>query len=249
MNHKSLNKFSPTFILAAFVVGFSGCGGGLERYADSAPLPASLDVRVASLMACPNGGMTVTQYIDINFNQVLDANEQILNANSICNGAVGQTGQQGIGAGISVSAADDCACPAGGSVITTFIDYNNNGALNSDETVTSRSTVCNGMNGRDGMDGSNGSNGTSSQITVTAATPAQCSAGGQVYTISNTGMAPTVTVVCNGTNGNNGSDGKDGRDGEDGKDGKGWQRRPERHFQDGHRRRHDRGQSLLGLSP
>lgn len=166
--------------------------------------PTNVVVDVASLVDCPNSGLSIITYIDVNLNGKLDEEEVIKSTKSVCNGANGTSGTNGAdgkSGGIIVSAAPRGSCSAGGIQVTTFVDDNNNGILDNMETITSKSNVCNGV------DGSNGVDGESSQITVTRATSAQCSAGGVVYTTSTDSTEPVSTVICNGKDGENGSNG------------------------------------------
>lgn len=169
--------------------------------------PELMSVGPASAGQCPNGGTLVQNYIDSNNNGKLDPGEQVLSSTTICNGANGQSGAQGNGAGISVSAAPSATCPAGGDIITTFIDANNNGIQDPGEPTTSISAICNGINGTNGTDGTDGTNGASAYINVTAASAQQCPNGGAVYSSGTQGQTPVQTVICDGTNGQNGTNG------------------------------------------
>lgn len=157
-----------------------------------------MEVDVASILDCENGGLTLINYIDHNLNGMRDDEEEVKSTRNICNGNDGKDGTNGVGAGIIVKPALTSACIAGGINVTSFVDTNNNGSLDSNESITSVSTVCNGVDGNDGE---------SSQITATKATPTQCSNGGVVYTTSTDFSDPVSTVICNGIDGANGSNG------------------------------------------
>ncbi len=149
-------------------------------------------VRSASPEECSTGGTTVVSYTDNNKNSVFDDGDIQNSLASICNGA---TGSQGFGAGIVVENANTQSCPAGGSLIRSFIDKNNDSQQQQDEPTTSVSTVCNGVAGTDGADGK------SVSLSVTLANASQCPNGGAVYTSTNSGDEnETVSVVCNGQN-------------------------------------------------
>jgi len=134
-------------------------------------------------------------------------------------GQQGPTGAQGLGSGVQVTAAT--TCPNGGFDVETFLDPFNTGLFQTGDTVTSLSTICNGIdgsNGATGAAGSNGSNGNSFQVSQAAATVGQCPAGGVVYTTSeNDGNGNQVagsvnqSVVCNGQNGATGATGAAGQ--------------------------------------
>lgn len=147
-------------------------------------------------------------------------------------GDVGATGAQGYGAGV-ISEPIAALCGATDGVrFTTFQDKNNNAVLDSDETITSVSTVCNGSNGTNGTNGTNGSNGTdgtngtngtngsngtSSTITFTSSAPT-CVAGGYTVNVQEGGIT-TSFPICNGADGSQGVQGLQGLQGEAGSNG------------------------------
>lgn len=192
-----------TALSALFLVGCLSGSGSL-----------SVSVSSATSAQCSGGGTLVQDFMDANGNGTLDSGEQVLSTSLICNGAngtngangvngaVGATGSQGVGAGILVTTAPTSSCPVGGSLLTTYVDTNNNGVLDSGEQVTSISTLCDGMNG---TNGTNGTDGSSAHITTTAASLTQCINGGAVYSTYTGDQAPVQTIVCNGTNGTNAS--------------------------------------------
>lgn len=206
-------KGSLGLFLAATVVLFSyqNCIKPSEKSAVmketlNAP-PINVFIDIASLADCFDGGVSITTYLDSNINGKLDSDEIIKNTRNICNGAKGSNGVNGLNGqngtngidgkngGLLVGAAPTGTCSAGGILVTTFVDNNNNGVLDHDEQITSKSSVCNGADGI---------NGESSQITVTRATSAQCFKGGVVYTTSTDSSEPLSTVICNGLDGANG---------------------------------------------
>jgi len=134
-------------------------------------------------------------------------------------GAQGNTGAQGQGAGVQVTEAT--SCPAGGINLETFIDPFNTGIFQTGDTVTSLSTICNGNNG---SNGTNGQNGDSFQVTQIAATVAQCTTGGVVYSTTEKDgngnvLSTSQAVVCNGLVGQTGATGNTGATGATGQTG------------------------------
>lgn len=104
-----------------------------------------------------------------------------------------------IGTAISVDSATVAECPSGGLSLRTFQDKNRNGILDSDETVLSMRSVCNGDKGDQGI---------GAGIAVVAAPSGACPAGGTQLTtfqdIDNDGVqdgnegATSVSTICNG---------------------------------------------------
>lgn len=152
------------------------------------PIGTAIAVGTATLTQCPTGGLSLQTFQDLNRNGILDSGEAIISTSAVCNGA---TGNQGIGAGVKVTAAPSGACPAGGTELTTFQDIDNNGTQDTGEGVTSVSTICNGVN---------------SVLTSTAANSYQCLAGGTVYSTHVDGQPPSSAIICNGVNGVDGTD-------------------------------------------
>jgi hypothetical protein len=111
-------------------------------------------------------------------------------------GANGQDGQS-MGLDIKNTAS---SCAAGGATITSFVDTNKNGALDTDEPVKQTAIICNGVAGL------NGTNGTS--VTVATATTTQCPTGGVVLN--------GITAICNGSTGSMGPRGEQGLTGAQG---------------------------------
>ncbi len=173
----------------------SGCGkentvgGGTVTSAQNEPtVVSSVALTNAPSGDCPQGGVLIRTYQDVNNNGAYDAATDItLSVYPICNGTSGTS------TGVQVVNASAAACPAGGLKIETFLDANSNGSYDLAETILSSSTVCNGING------TNGTNGTSSVITSSPATPAQCASGGVVYSTVTTGQSPTESIICNGS--------------------------------------------------
>jgi hypothetical protein len=194
--------------------GSNGTPTAVSSAVTVAASATSMEVDNATSAQCTSGGSVIILYKDLNANGVYDsASDTLVSASPVCNGATGTagatgatgaTGAQGVGAGVQLTNAPTGTCPAGGTSISTFEDLNNNGVLDIGETITSTSTVCNGVAGTDGL------NGASSFITSTTATSAQCSTGGIVYTTRLDGQTPQVNVVCNGLNGANGTNGTNG---------------------------------------
>jgi hypothetical protein len=192
-------KLKAWFLVPALLVLSQGCSKSqapLQRLQENDPPPANaMSVTPANASDCPTGGIEVTEFTDLNGNGALDSGEPVITREKVCNGATGATGAtgaQGTGAGIQVTQATELQCPAGGVVLTAYEDADNDGALEAGDTVTSTSTVCNGVSGSDGK---------SAYLTVAQASPQQCPAGGFIYTASSPGDAPVVSVVCDGQTG------------------------------------------------
>jgi hypothetical protein len=185
-------------------------GPGLADAGSKNP-PTEISLQAATSLECVYGGTTVVTFKDLDLDGSFDQNDEpVLSKSSICNGS---PGSQGFGAGLIVENAPPASCPAGGSILKTFVDKDNDGILGALETLSSITTLCNGI---DGQNGSNGSNGASAHLSVSQASPAQCPSGGAVYSSFVDGdPSPTNTIVCNGANGTNGSNGQNGEDGED----------------------------------
>ncbi len=221
MKHSLLSFFATIIVL-------SGCGGRSDSpssvSATATPNPTAapetsaitagtltaIAMSNASSTVCVNGGSVINLFSDLNFNGVLDSNEAIISSTPVCNGnngsngANGATGSPGTGSGVVLGAAALASCAAGGTTITTFQDKNSNAALDIGESITSTSTICNGVAGSNGLDGA------ASYITSTAANSSQCSNGGVVYSTHTDYQSPQISIVCNGTNGSNGTNGVNG---------------------------------------
>jgi hypothetical protein len=206
--------FYRSLIFLTLCLTLMGCGGGSSGSGlSTTPIAVSsavtvansqtqMQLLVATLTQCPYGGSVIQLFKDANGDGIYDTGDSVVSETPVCNGATGSTGAtgaQGVGAGILVSAASVGSCPAGGSSIITFQDLNNNGTLDSGETITSTSTICNGIAG------ANGTNGTSAFLTTSSASVAQCANGGVVYTTHVDGETPVANIVCNGTNGSSGT--------------------------------------------
>jgi hypothetical protein len=154
------------FTSALFLISACGTTGDSLSTSPTAPETSALTVAsgstdvamiAATTTQCPAGGEVMEIFKDANNNGMLDANETVVSSTPICNGA---NGAAGISTGVLAEAAATGSCPNGGTSLYTFQDLNNNGLLDSNETVTSSSTICNGTNGTNGTNGSNGTNGT-----------------------------------------------------------------------------------------
>lgn len=195
-------------VLGIFFVGFfSGCGRNTVTKVQAEAVnpfalgaPVGVGTSPALALDCPNGGSTLVVFLDANQDGALQSTETRLSESNICNGINGSS------AGILIEESDLAACPAGGSVLKTFTDSNQNSTHEIGESINSITTLCNGVAGSQGL---------SANLSVTNAGPAQCSSGGAVYTSSVTGqVVPDVTVICNGANGSDGNDGNDGSNAE-----------------------------------
>ncbi|MBS1962888.1 MAG: hypothetical protein JST04_11775 [Bdellovibrionales bacterium] len=189
-NFPLVRQFAVVF---GVVAAFAGCSKKNDVPPGSTsltelPIGTGISVVTATPAECPTGGLVVQTFLDKNRNGLLDSDETVLARSPVCNG---EKGDRGVGAGVSVVAASAGACPAGGTVISTYPDYDNDGVQDVDEGTTSVSTICNGV---------------SSVLTSVAANGMQCPAGGTVYTTHVDGQAPSSAIVCNGVAGVDGSD-------------------------------------------
>lgn len=132
---------------------------------------------------------------------------------------------------IDVQDASSAQCQSGGKVYGIFIDANQNGVFDADETVLSSQVVCNGQNGANGIDGingANGSNGTNGYSTLFSLTRvatgfASCVSGGGLQINSGLDLnrngsldASEITqaqILCDGQSGAAGVAGPAGQNG------------------------------------
>ena len=198
-------KIAGTFTCLGLVLfSYQHCGKLLKKSSEEKILsaasellvpPTSVAINPATVEECATGGLTLSTFVDQNINGKYDEVETVTSTQSICNGANGTNGTNGVngkGGGIIVTAAAAGTCTAGGITVKTYVDENNNGLFDSNETYTSTSSICNGVAGSDGK---------SSELTTTAATFAQCAYGGVVYTSTTTGESAQSNVICNGKDG------------------------------------------------
>ncbi len=93
---------------------------------------------------CTTGGKKVESGLDSNNNGTLDVIE-VTSSNYVCNGAIGDTGANGVNGLISLVKVSDEPdgnnCKKGGTKVESGLDLNNNNVLDSNE-VTSTSYVC-----------------------------------------------------------------------------------------------------------
>jgi hypothetical protein len=221
--------------LAAFLV--AGCGGDNSANGTNGANAANSGVGLNTLVTvvaepaganCAYGGVSVNAGTDTNGNGVLDPSE-ITSTQDVCNGANGSNGSNGASgangsngysalvAVVSEPAGTNCA--SGGNKVSTGLDTNANGVLDTSE-ITSSNYICNGANGSNGTNGANGSNGLNT-LMAAVAEPAgsNCSNGGLKVTsgldsnannVLDAGEVTGTTYVCNGTNGGNGANGGNG---------------------------------------
>lgn len=112
---------------------------------------------------CIYGGKIISVGIDTNQDGVLGSSE-VTSSNFICNGtngtngATGATGTNGTNSLIKITSEPvGVNCASGGLKITSGIDANNNGVLDTGEEGTPN-YVCGGANGATGTNGTNGTN-------------------------------------------------------------------------------------------
>jgi len=143
---------------------------------------------------CATGGYKIVSGIDVNNNNILDANE-IQTTDYICNGSNGSNSLASL-----VAEPPGPNCPTGGYKVNTGIDINNNNVLDASEIQNSQ-YLCNGLTG-------------ANSLVSLVAEPAgpNCSNGGyKINTgidINNNGVLDAVEIknvdyVCNGNNGLN----------------------------------------------
>lgn len=89
---------------------------------------------------CTTGGYKIGTGLDLNGNNILDANE-VINSQYICNGL---TGINSLASMVAEPAGNHC--PTGGYKIVTGADINKNGVLDVEE-IQNTAYVCNGING------------------------------------------------------------------------------------------------------
>jgi hypothetical protein len=114
------------------------------------------------------------------------------------------TGKNSVAAKTASLPVGDSSCPYGGILVSTGVDINGNGLLDTSE-VTNSQPVCNGATGTAGSAGTNGKNALVKTTTETAG--ANCSAGGLKIDIgsdiNNNGVLDVAEVsntsyTCNG---------------------------------------------------
>jgi hypothetical protein len=132
-------------------------------------------------------------------------------------GATGASGSQGLGAGIATSLIPvgdpRCLAGQGGVVTTTFIDANNTGILECNDTITSVTYLCNGANGAAGAVGATGGTGADGAMGATGAvgaTGASGAAGATGATGSDGAAGATGAAGADGSVGATGASGADG---------------------------------------
>jgi len=150
-------------------------------------------------------------------------------------GTNGTNGAQGYGAGIKTTqlSVGNANCPNGGVQLENFQDLNNNGTLDTGESLLGLTYVCNGSNGSNGSNGTNGSNGSngsngtngtngtngvSTTFSIVTDNGTHCTNGGFDLTLTDSTHSET-DYVCNGNNGANGQNGQAGTNGTNGSSG------------------------------
>ena len=115
---------------------------------------------------CAEGGSLILIGVDHNLNQYLDG-EEVTSTTNLCHGERGNNGVSIVGATGPSSWVEtepipfgNETCPSGGSAISTGVDENANGGLDSDEVLEVQ-LLCNGAVGPSGANGGQGSNGAS----------------------------------------------------------------------------------------
>ncbi len=165
---------------------------------------------------CPEGGLAVLSGLDQDEDGILDDSE-VASTDYVCNGESGENGENGQdgqdgqdGHSTLIDTADEPAganCPAGGILISTGLDLDDDGVLEPEE-VTATEYVCNGEDGQDGL---------ASLVSVMdEAAGANCTTGGQAIRSgvdsNRDGLLQPEEVtatdfVCNGATGADGQPG------------------------------------------
>jgi hypothetical protein len=188
---------------------------------------------------CPSGGLIVTLFTDANGSGDYTSGETVISQNVICNGADGIAGANGNNGNGWLAGLASGLSSSLGSLKDFFLDETGKvwqklagGWTDSGINIKGQAGAnganggngTNGVNGAAGSNGTNGINGQTPQVDISAATVAQCSAGGYVYKFyvdsnnNNTYEAGTDTltgnsVICNGASGTSGANGLNGTSG------------------------------------
>jgi len=162
---------------------------------------------------CAAGGLKITSGLDANANGTLDRLE-VASTNYICNGANGTNGANGLNSLTSMAAEPSGTnCPFGGLKITSGLDANANGVLDTQE-INSTNYICNGANGSNGTNGLNGLNSRTSMATEPPGP--NCPSGGVKITsgldtngngVLDPEEVTATNYACNGASGANGTNG------------------------------------------
>jgi len=165
---------------------------------------------------CASGGLKITSGLDANGNGALDPLE-VTSTNYICNGANGTNGTNGANGLNSltsmVAELSGTNCPSGGLKITSGLDANANGVLDTQE-INSTNYICNGANGSNGTNGLNGLNSRTSMATEPPGP--NCPSGGVKITsgldtngngVLDPEEVTATNYACNGASGTNGTNG------------------------------------------
>lgn len=174
----------------------------------------------ATAAVCVNGGSIFKYGLDLNDDNVLDADE-VTGSSIVCNGVNGHNGSNGSDGSDGADGHNSLVvkrdatvseCANGGAILTIGLDLDNSDSLEPSE-ITNTAVVCNGDKGQ------NGSNGHTAIMDKMDADLNACANGGTVYrhgiddndngTLDDAEVLGT-SIVCNGINGHNGSDGADG---------------------------------------
>jgi hypothetical protein len=116
---------------------------------------------------CPSAGLKMTSGLDSNANNMLDPAE-VTATSYVCNGSPGLNGTNGLSSlNATASEPPGLNCVTGGTNLTTGVDTNSNGVLDSNE-ITSTTYICNGAVGATGPAGPAGAGITWVNVTSTA---------------------------------------------------------------------------------
>ena len=205
--------------------GFNGADGS-----DGAPSLVSAFAEQAG-ENCVAGGIRLMFGIDADFNGALSA-EEVQSETYLCNGLTGATGEAGTngedgedGMNALVTLTTELPgdnCLAGGVLITTAIDSNEDNMVQDGEVISSM-LVCNGVDGLTSLINTNaeaaGANCAEDGLRVDVGLDVNDNNVLDADEITNTAYICNGSNGAAGTNGANGTDGADGTNGQDGASG------------------------------
>lgn len=175
-------------------------------------------VAVATPVQCAAGGSVYSVYKDKNDNSAMDASDELVHAQIVCNGTNGANGSSGAHGHSSLISTQRVnvglsACAAGSGLQINFgLDVNDNLVLEPSE-ITAPDLVCDGETGAIGSAGASGATGTSVIFQTVAASVQMCAAGGSTiimaedvdhsHSIGSEDQNIQEVTLCNGSNGAN----------------------------------------------
>lgn len=155
----------------------------VEKAAAPSQPGQSIDFRQADSDECAAGGYVYRIFSDRNSNGLLDAGDEVLRSQSVCNGENGTSGSDGedgydtLFALARVSTGVSACAVGSGLQINIGLDRDRSGALEPSE-IGQTQMLCDGENGSAGSAGPPGVNGSSFRMQTVAATAPVCASGG-----------------------------------------------------------------------